>query len=345
MGKRTKRGIGNMSIDGGEYGLLMMASSQHFAFPGEAPFGGARDGFLPSLSPQPSGHVLIAGGRESMDISLDALFATIALASKGGRPDHPSPGGGGSGRGPGDFGTLSDGDPNGDDDGDGIPNSEDPDSVVVVIGRKPLEYDPNPGDDTGGGGGSTGGGGGTIGRDPAYDLNHTEDCGTPQGAAEQVSKKIQTSDDAKADGSVAEVNWKNSEFGAVIVRQPDGRFGVHDETVHTDGLPNQVGLPTPSDVTTIAGLVHNHLGSSKDYNLSLIASYPSDDDWIRLAEIFTSRNLAVPPDVAIYIVDPFGNLREYKYSDREKYDAMDDSDRRNPDNLPEPIKGVACGSA
>lgn len=316
-----------MSIDSGEYGLLMMQNER------------LPDAALAAL--MSSGADLGFLHARGEPLSLELLFEA--------REELVFPGDRGRGRGGAGGGSeplvaaSTEGDPDGDDDGDGIPNKDDPDSDIVVNGTRPRTVIGNPGDDTGGGGGDSTGG--QLGKDPAYDLNHTEDCGTKDGAAEQVAKKIQTSDDPDINGNVPEFNWRNSEFGAVLVKQADGRIGVHGDTIHTDGNPLMASMPYPNDVGTIAGLVHNHPGNLTDYTAALIASYPSTGDWTNLAYIFESRNLPVPPDVSIYIVDAFGNVREFKYSDKDKYESMTDKDRSDPRNLPEAIKGVACGGA
>ncbi len=105
---------------------------------------------------------------------------------------------------------------------------------IVITGRRIRDTD----DDSGSTGGETGytgwgsggdGGGGTAGP-PTGAEQHTQDCGTEDGAAVQIAKHVIGALPAGVSGppdpmtTSAGNDWKTVEFGAIIIRNADGEL-------------------------------------------------------------------------------------------------------------------------
>ncbi|HEX8573663.1 MAG TPA: hypothetical protein VF759_13035 [Allosphingosinicella sp.] len=117
----------------------------------------------------------------------------------------------------------------------------------------------------GGGGGATGGGsdsgysggggygdgdGGSGGPGATGVEPHTQDCGSEDGAAVQVAKHVMgTTLPAGVAGPVDRVttssgnDWTEVEFGAVIVKNPDGTYGAFNDTIYSNDANGWVMLP------------------------------------------------------------------------------------------------------
>lgn len=149
-------------------------------------------------------------------------------------------------------------------------------------------------------------------------------------AAEEVSGHIR----AQVEGG------NNFEFVAVIVKGSDNLYGAYQNGVHTDYTTEFAKSPLPNDKSSIAGIVHNHVWagttSSRAEN-----RYPSDDDWDNLTSlVFPSfGDGANPNELSMFLLDPFGTLREFKYSQKDTFQALSSQQRINGDNLPNQTNG------
>lgn len=140
------------------------------------------------------------------------------------------------------------------------------------------------------------------------------------------------------------------EYGATLVRNPDGSVGAHAEGIHTSHSPNYARLSVPTDRSTIVGTVHNHplatlpshiYGQNNVVFYNANQRYPSNQDW----DILDAQVLrgADPNNLSVFILDGFGTLREFKYSHKDRYKSQTDQQRVNGEELPDPTNG--CPSA
>lgn len=220
------------------------------------------------------------------------------------------------------------------------------DEEIVITGTRPQK-DVGFGWETGGGGGGTGGGpgfgegeggGGGDASSPGNDLSHPADCSSIAGAADQIRDAIvKTKEEGSAVSSSSFV-----EFGTIIVRNSDGSYGAVNNMIYTDDLPGRVDIEDnlPADLSTMVGIIHNHPGTSTgDYSTNLFYSYPSAGDWQSLANL-SSRSGA--PNPSIWLIDAFNNVREFRLSDRQKYESLSEDEMRNAVDLPAPSAVQGC---
>jgi hypothetical protein len=213
--------------------------------------------------------------------------------------------------------SAYEGDPDGDDDGDGIPNKDDEDSIIVVDGTRPKTYNPDPSADTGGG--SPGGTGMTSG-----EYKHSEDDPCADGAAVEIKRKI----------VILVEQIGGYEFGAFISKNGDGSFGALNDKIYTDYRPGDVTMNNPEDASAVHGIIHNHVWNTKvdDPNWNAKNRYPSADDWNALDKLVMLGADAFT--LSIYVIDAWGVVREFKYEDKNLYESMSNQQRVAGENLP-----------
>lgn len=186
--------------------------------------------------------------------------------------------------------------------------------------------DPNPGlsSEPGGSGGQASG-----------EYSFYEDAACPDEAAQLAGKKI-----TELVNTVG-----NFEYGVSLVRNSDGSYGAFNNTIHTDYDPDGATFPFPADqLGTLAGIVHNHPfeAMTDDTTINLQNRYPSPGDWRNATALVNppdGRPGADPQIFSLYIVDSSGVMREFKYSDKAKYESLDKSQLSRGDNLPSETKG------
>lgn len=229
-------------------------------------------------------------------------------------------------------------------------SSENTGPDIIVIGTQPETYY-----DSGGGGGGGGGGeltdtddsittGDQTDSTPGDELDHAADCSTVAGAADQIRDKIVST---QTDNSQLTTSHQKIEYGTLIVANGDGTYGAVNDTIYSDSSPNYVRLTDnmPLITSSIVGIIHNHAGSpSGDYFTNIAASYPSEGDWQTLDYLVKTYELDATM-VSIWIIDAWGNMREFKYSDMAKYMNMSDSQMRDPNNLPPKSNVDGCNAA
>ena len=233
--------------------------------------------------------------------------------------------------------ASTEGDPDGDDDGDGIPNKDDPDSIIVVTGTRPRVYDPDPGSDIGGGSGDSGG------TQPPSDQEL--DC-RDRAALSAQSEINQENDDAV------------DEHASIVYVGSDGK--VHRSPPiegDTLGVPMTAILEWMSQngvsMSQVIGLVHNHplyeYGTTDQ--AAAINRYPSGGDvkggdWNAASYMVNNgAGGTTGANFAMYVIDTAGQMREFLYSDRAKYENLSADEREQGDELPEQMKsdGSSCG--
>lgn len=197
----------------------------------------------------------------------------------------------------------------------------------------------------GGGYGSDGGGGGSGATDstPGDDLSHTANCSSAAGAADQIRDRILST---RTDDLPSTLSHERVEYGTYIIRQPDGTYGAAHNMIFSDSSDSYVDLDDniPSDPSIIVGMIHNHPGSpSDDYFTNVLLAHPSPDDWASLHALVERHGVSASV-ASLWMIDAWGNLREFKYSDMEKWKNMSDQEKKDPANLPPPSEVQGCGS-
>lgn len=237
------------------------------------------------------------------------------------------------------YGDVPPGD--GDSDGDGTPDSEDPDSEVIVVGRRRVaEVTPDmPGDPGGVPGGGTGTSGGTTLSRPV--ARHTADCSSASGAAVQVSSHVEGTALAGPPNPITTPNgndWTQVEFGAIIIQNADGSFGAHNDSIYSNDLPGAVALPT-GYAANIQGVWHSHTTTGSSF-WNALNRYPSPDDWSRLETALNGTNAIADP--SIWITGPDGVTREFKMSEREYYEGLSDQEKAAGEGLEGRERDKSC---
>jgi hypothetical protein len=181
---------------------------------------------------------------------------------------------------------------------------------------------------------SEGGGGGTWENELAE--IHTAQCQTGRDAAKSISSTIMRTDDTGSPN-----NWQKFEYGATIVKNGD-RYAAFNSKVYTDWLPTEVHLgapPTSSEL--IAGLIHNHPRKASHFD-NLESRYPIEDDIDRMVQLVADG--VYPSTSSFFILDPFGDTREFPYSTIQNYRNanMSRPDRLAGNDLPAPILEENC---
>jgi hypothetical protein len=238
-------------------------------------------------------------------------------------------------------------------DGPLTPQSGEGEDVEIVITGPRLYYngelggggDPGSGgDNTGGGGG--GGEGGSGGSGGVAVAQHEQDCGTEDGAAVQVAKHVKGTLPAGVSGPVNPLttstgnDWTKVEFGAVIVRNPDGSFGALNNMIYSSDVsgfvvyPNIAGQP-------VQGLWHSHDRVGDDADKLLLDRYPSSYDWNSLSVVAAQPGAVSDP--SLWVMDAFGVTREFKLSERNYFENLGDPQKKIGDGLAGKERTQSCG--
>lgn len=198
----------------------------------------------------------------------------------------------------------------------------------VIVGTTWAYYSWN----SGGGGTYVGGLGGGGGQVAVHEYEfHEEDAPCENEAAMNVSEGIQ--------GLVGTEG--NFEFTGLLTSNSDGTYGLLNDqltSLHNEDFSSFANL---GDYSDIYGFIHNHPFNDSNYNANFLNQYPSDRDWEALD--LMAANGADPTHLSVFILDPFGVLREFQYSDKATYQAMTDTQRYQSQSLPQPT--TACQSS
>lgn len=182
---------------------------------------------------------------------------------------------------------------------------------------------------------SYGGGGGSYPPTGSVVATHTEDKPCNDGEAVSVAEHIK---------QIVAQPGTDYENLALLTKTASG-IGVYRDSIYTSYSPTYVGLNVSnipaSDWANMTGSVHNHPWNSSDYYKNLINRFPSGEDWQFLDKMVA--NGANPANLSLYLVDPWGEVREYPYSQKDALNAMTDPERME---LNSPKLGAAptpCG--
>jgi hypothetical protein len=207
-----------------------------------------------------------------------------------------------------------------------LERQENEDEDIVITGWRPtsdLDYWDGSGD---GGAGGSGGGSSSGSSAGTAVAQHTQDCGTDDGAAAQVAKHVMGTLPPGVSGPVDPLttssgnDWTKVEFGAVIVRNPDGSYGSLNDAIYSSNQASWVGLPDSAG-QPVQGIWHSH-PVRDDPQQRAIDRYPSSADWAALARIGTQPGAV--PDPSIWITGPDMITREFKLSERAYFETLDD---------------------
>lgn len=176
---------------------------------------------------------------------------------------------------------------------------------------------------------SGGGGGGESNTDIEYtDDNAPCEDGAALKAGTKITELVNT--------------YGKYEFVGVVVRNSDGSFGMANDELSTKWEVGHSTFDDLGDYTHAYGMVHNHPFNSSDYYSNFIQRYPSSADWQSLDRMIAGG--ANPAHLSVYVLDPFGTMREFKYSDRARYESMTDSQRMQMGGPNLPPATTGCGS-
>ena len=189
----------------------------------------------------------------------------------------------------------------------------------------------------------SGGGGSYTGR--LYEARmFTDDSGGSSEVLPENTDFLVTNDDATCeDGAAVNAGQDISgllqtegqyEFTGLLVQNSDGSFGLSQNEISTNYSATFSSFDSLLNYSSAFGVVHNHVyNTSIDHNNdNFLNRYPSAGDWQSLDLLVHGG--ANPGNLSIFILDPFGTLREFNYSDRSFYESMTDQQRLNGDNLP-----------
>lgn len=220
---------------------------------------------------------------------------------------------------------------------------------IVITGRRigpDLDYWDSGGGEGGSSGSSgTGGGSGTGGTGGTAVEQHTQDCGTEDGAATQVANHVMGVLPPGVSGPEDPVttstgnDWTKVEFGALIVKNPNGSFGAFNDMIYSSDKAAYVLVPYNS-TQPIQGFWHSH-PTVPDLGQRLVDRYPSPADWYALNQI-AGRATAVS-DPSLWITGPDGITREFKLSERNYFEGMDETRKKNGEGLDGKERTQSCG--
>ena len=202
---------------------------------------------------------------------------------------------------------------------------------IVVVGR--VQSDPVP---------PSGGGG-------RYVPRHPDDGGAGGDEGATNTDFSVTNDDAICqDGAAVNaaaaisslVNTVgNFEFSGLLVQNSNGTFGLSQNELSTRYSTDSSSFDGLSSYSSSYGIVHNHAFDDSNYNANFLNRYPSSGDWAALDLLVAGG--ANPNNLSVFILDPFGDLREFSYTDKALYESMTDSQRYADENLPSETQGCS----
>lgn len=140
-------------------------------------------------------------------------------------------------------------------------------------------------------------------------------------------------------------NFEETEHGSVMVLEN----GVYSSTGIFQGAQNgltgqwHTNLVGPDSSANVIGIIHNHPIRFGDLPTNRENRYPSTGDW-QAAQDFVADG-ANANNFALYIIDPFGIMRKFPYTDRNLYEGLSTFQKRSGEGLPPRmlIGGPAAG--
>ena len=114
-------------------------------------------------------------------------------------------------------------------------------------------------------------------------------------------------------------DWQSREYGAVIYTDSSGAW--HSTPVFI-GDNNQVTYDLSEIYSVdgvIRGYVHNHPDEGYSNSEDLRNRAPSMNDWAAFRDFLSD---GAPPDLRMYIIDPWGHMRQFNSSDMSAFDKV-----------------------
>jgi hypothetical protein len=132
------------------------------------------------------------------------------------------------------------------------------------------------------------------------------------------------------------------EYGAVIVRNANGTYGVHNDVFYTSYSPTAVNHPAPRD-GSIVGTVHTHpeIKNAEYLFQNYENRYPSEADWAQ-ADKIVAEGGGDSNKLSVYLVDYLGVVREFRYVDKAMYLALQPHEKQHGKGLPAPTNGCSA---
>lgn len=134
-------------------------------------------------------------------------------------------------------------------------------------------------------------------------------------------------------------NWRQVEFGAVIVRNSDDTYGALNDMIYSSDAVGYVTMPNGVG-QAVMGLWHNHPTRGAE-SQQAIDRYPSPADWSRLANVASQAGAVADP--SIWLTGPDGVTREFKLSERDEFENMEREQMENGDGLDGKERSQSCG--
>lgn len=130
------------------------------------------------------------------------------------------------------------------------------------------------------------------------------------------------------------------EFTGLLGLNPNGTYGLLDNELSTTFSTTDSSFDPRDSYADVFGIIHNHPPNPSNYSENFLNRYPSDADWDALQTLINGG--ANPNNLSLFIIDPFGTMREFNWNDRQLFKNMTDSQRYdlNGPNLPAATK--AC---
>jgi hypothetical protein len=225
------------------------------------------------------------------------------------------------------------------------------------------DYEPSSGNNGGDQGGDSGGGGegtyspvGIIASEtPGVQVfAHTQKCGTSSGAAVQMANHVMGSggfsqlsaaDGSTWNGTTSGASWSGIEFSAVVVFDWNGNFGAQDGEIWTKDSSGSTFMPQAFLATSV-GFWHSHPDRG-DADMDVLDAYPSQGDWATLENMYQALKDSWPGyDPSIWLTDPTGVTREFKYSEKSTYMSMNDAAliAAGTSAIANKVRSTSCGS-
>lgn len=230
-------------------------------------------------------------------------------------------------------------------------STDDEEEQEIVVTGDPYSGRSYTWDGGSGGSGATGGGhsghsgNGGGGGSAAPVEQHAQDCGTKDGAAVQVAKHVKGELPSGVSGPPDPVttssgnDWTKVEFGAVIVRNPDGSFGALNNMIYSSNQATYAALPASSG-HPVQGIWHSH-PLRGGVEQQAIDRYPSPGDWASLARIGGQAGAAADP--SIWLMGPDGITREFRLSERSTFENLSADQMKQGQGLPGRERAQSCG--
>ncbi len=131
-------------------------------------------------------------------------------------------------------------------------------------------------------------------------------------------------------------DYHSTEWGITLGMGPDGRPYVIGN-IAISGNSGSSGVVLPADASNVFGFIHNHpagVGATQaDFDAD--SRYPSDHDW-RAAQAFVD-NGASAANLSLFIMDANADLRDFPYSDRNRYAGLRRTERITGQYLPDAL--------